>query len=320
MTSLKGQDRVVNLLRNYVKSGKIPHAYLFLGPEGVGKSSTAKFFAKLLNCQSDSQEACGRCAACKKIEDNIHPDVRWIGVDESSSIKIAHIRGLEKEIYLKPYEAKRKVFIIPDAQFLTEEAANCLLKTLEEPPGSSIIILTSVSLQLVFKTISSRCQRILFSTIDSHRLDSILQKDYNVDSKTGSYLASFFEGRIGRAIAKSENKSILDEKNDIIDSFLSGNMKEGVFSSRYREKDNIKEDLNIIISWLRDIILLKAGVTQENIVHADRVRDLQELKDKFSTKELTSVIDSVLDIYGLLDKNLKEQIFLEYLKEKLWKK
>ncbi|MFC1704393.1 DNA polymerase III subunit delta', partial [Candidatus Omnitrophota bacterium] len=197
--TIEGQKRTIDLLSRYVSTGIVPHAYLFIGPDGVGKSETAKFFTKLLNCDSAQASPCNQCLSCKKIENYNHPDINWIEKDAAGSIKIEAMRTLEKEIYFKPYEGKRRIFIIQEAHTLTEEAANCLLKTLEEPPGNNILILTTISLELIFKTIASRCQKIFFSTLRIDTLKDILKNNYHVDSTVCHYAAHFSEGRIGRA-------------------------------------------------------------------------------------------------------------------------
>ena len=160
-SDIKGQDTAVSSLKNAIRNNRLAHAYIFAGPEGCGRSLLARNFAKVLNCEKEKDDACDSCASCKKINKDVHPDVKWLNKDgKSSQIKIDQIRRLEKQIALKPYEAKYKVFIIKDASFMTVEAANSFLKTLEEPPPNSVLILIAERPRDLFATIVSRCQLI----------------------------------------------------------------------------------------------------------------------------------------------------------------
>ncbi|MBI5788339.1 MAG: DNA polymerase III subunit delta' [Candidatus Schekmanbacteria bacterium] len=157
---IKGQNRVVKILCRALAQKRLPHAYLFYGIEGVGKKLTALHLAKVVNCRQQTEEPCGICPACHKVDKAIHPDVILIQPEEGESIKIEQIRRLQEEIAYKPFEGYFKVWIIDQADKMTQQAANCLLKTLEEPPASSLIILLAVQEESLLPTIISRCQTL----------------------------------------------------------------------------------------------------------------------------------------------------------------
>ena len=133
-----GQDRVLDFIKSSIENSRLANSYLFIGPEGVGKTLVAKEFAKTLNCEKNRLNPCDICSSCLKIEKQIHPDIHWIEKDDSGFIKIDQIRNLEKDISLKPFEARKKFFIIKEANCMTAEASNALLKTLEQPPADSV--------------------------------------------------------------------------------------------------------------------------------------------------------------------------------------
>ncbi|MBL7070801.1 MAG: DNA polymerase III subunit delta' [Candidatus Omnitrophica bacterium] len=157
----EAEERAVSSLKRAIESGKLAHAYIFAGVEGCGKSLLAVDFAKAVNCQDKENAPCGFCSSCRRIDSDSHPDVRWIRkADDSSEIKIGQIRELESQIILKPYEGRYKVFIIADAGLMNAEASNSFLKTLEEPPENSLILLIAKSPGDLLPTVVSRCQII----------------------------------------------------------------------------------------------------------------------------------------------------------------
>lgn len=162
---VKGQDRAISFLKNAISGGKVSHAYIFLGPSGVGKRPAALNFAKALNCFSESGERpCDACASCRKTDNGNHPDIMLLKPEKGvASFKIEKIRELIGQICLKPYEGRKKVYIIDEASSLTREATAALLKTLEEPPSDSVLIMLFESLQYVPRTILSRSQIVRFS-------------------------------------------------------------------------------------------------------------------------------------------------------------
>ena len=171
-----GQERVLAILSNTIKSNKIAHAYIFAGNNSVGKKKTAVEFAKILNClESTGNISCENCRNCKKIQNNIHPEIK-IYNSENKNISIDEIKSIQKDIQYKNVESKYRFIIIENADKFTQEAANCFLKTLEEPPVSTIIILLVNSVSSLLKTIISRCQIIKFKELTNDEKIMILQK------------------------------------------------------------------------------------------------------------------------------------------------
>ena len=243
MQEIKGQQKTKEILFRALESGRLTGSLLFVGPEGVGKGLMAKYLAQSVNCLNSDNGACGKCSSCLKIEKMSHLDVYCFEKDadgmvkvngqeihlssdgqegrKSSAIKIKHVRFLEERIQVRTYEGRKKVFIIIEAQHLTPEAGNALLKTLEEPPGDSLIILTSGHAEQLLPTILSRCQKVRFNPLGPEALEEILRKDYKFDEKLSHFLAYFSQGRLGKAIEFSRS-DILREKNDFLDNFTNG--------------------------------------------------------------------------------------------------
>ena len=216
-STIKGQDNPVSILQSYLERNRLAGGYLFTGPEGVGKKLTAKILAKTLNCQEGGLDSCDRCPSCLKIEKDQHPDVHLIESD-GQEIKIESIRQLQREISFRPYEGKKKVFIIDKAHTLNPESSNALLKILEEPPKDSVIILVTDKPNLLFKTIISRCKAIKFPALKRSELKGVLKLEHGFSDEMAHFLAYYSEGRIGYAL-RLKDSGILCQKNAVIDIF-----------------------------------------------------------------------------------------------------
>ncbi len=196
-----GHEKTFQYLDRLVESNKIPHAMIFTGPQGIGKKLVAKFFVQKLFCL-EKEKPCEKCSSCLKLEKLEHPDLFWIE-PESDHIKIELIRNLKKSLSLAPFESSYKVAVLVDAHHLNLAASNALLKTLEEPPPNTLIILISSLPHFFLKTILSRCQKVYFSPLNSSETEEVLKlhgKKYFFDSK----LIEAVEGSPGLALSFSE--------------------------------------------------------------------------------------------------------------------
>ena len=257
-----GNEEVKKYIRKNLEQNNILHSYLFLGTEGIGKLLFAKEFAKYILCLENKTESCN-CKSCICYEGNNHPDFSVIN-EEGETIKIEYIRALVEKVIEKPIVSNRKVYIINDADKMTDEAQNCLLKTLEEPPEFITIILISSNENALFNTIKSRCMKVKFNNIPNKDL-----YDYSINvigyDNISENLLNTFEGSIGKAIKLKENKeeylnidNLLEDmkKEDIISIMLSANFlytKERIFEfleyfnvSLYSKSKEDKRYLNCI--------------------------------------------------------------------------
>jgi len=323
-----GQDKAITILKEHIKHARLASAYLFSGPQGVGKKMAAKTLSKVLNCQNESLDPCDGCPSCLKIDKNQHPDVFVIDAatpidsdrsdsGDSNAIKINHIRQLQRSIALRPYEGKSKVFIIDDAHNLTAEASNALLKILEEPPRNSLIILISAKPNLLFKTIISRCRVLKFHPMGRAELERILRNNYSLNSDLAHFLAYFCEGKIGQAI-KLKDTDILLDKNKVIDNFviLRNFRPEGLL---VKNRDTLRDYLNILATWFRDIYLVKTGVMHSELINADRRPELLKLMQRFSFSELDEIFRVISSSVLRLEENVNVKLMISNLRMELWR-
>jgi DNA polymerase-3 subunit delta' len=310
---IKGQDKPIERLIKYISEGCLPQAFIFVGPEGVGKSLVAKILAKAVNCLNLKNDSCDGCLSCVKIEKQGHPDVHILDYADSE-IKIEYIRQLQQDINLKPYEAKKKVFIINNAHNLNPESSNAFLKTLEEPPASSLIILVTSKPSLLFKTVISRCQAIKFQPLKRADLKEILKESHCLDDKACHYLAYFSEGRMGLAL-RLNHAGILNEKNTIINEFMLSRQK----PSNNWTKENFKASLNILSGWFRDIYFLKTGMPAAELINLDRKDDLLKLVDRYSFSGLDRILGIISDTFLHIEQNVNIKLLVSNIKAELWK-
>jgi DNA polymerase-3 subunit delta' len=313
---IKGQDKPIEILKNALRSSSIAGAYLFVGQEAIGKQLVALNFAKSINCLSENDLPCDICPACLKIDKRQHPDVHFIAPLDSDAIKIEYIRDLKKDINLRPYEAKKKVFIINDAHNFTAEASNAILKILEEPPADSVIILITSKPALLFKTIVSRCQILKFYPLARARLKEILKKDYRLGDDPAHFLAYFSEGRIGNAL-RLKDADILREKNRIIDEFTIFNRPNFLEDLSIRDRQNLRSYLNILAAWFRDIYLIKTGMPHAELINLDRKDKLLNFMSRYTWLDLDEILNSISDSLSYLEQNINIRLLLHNLKAEL---
>jgi len=321
---IRGQDKPIRILREYIKHSSLGSSYLFTGPEGVGKNLTAKTLAKALNCQRGDSlviDACDGCASCLKIENNQHPDVHLVDSSAlfkaeaaaSELIKIDYIRQLQKDINLKPYEGRRKVFIVNNAHNLTAEAGNALLKILEEPPQDSLIILVSAKPALLFKTIISRCRIVKFYPLERAKLEEVLKKDYSLDDNLAHFLAYFSEGRVGCAL-RLKDADILRQKNKIIDEFGLSRKEAFLNGLSAQNRESLSSCLNILTAWFRDIYFIKIGMPYCELINFDRKDQLLRDMNRYALFDLEEILKSISDSLFYLNQNVNIKLLLSNLK------
>jgi DNA polymerase-3 subunit delta' len=273
---LLGQEKAKSLLRRALQKERLGHAYLFKGPVGTGKKRAATCFAALLNClQPTADDACGRCPSCLKIAGGSHPDFLVIAA-EGATIKINQIRELKKILGYPPFEASRRVVLLADIQHMGREAANSLLKTLEEPPSHTILLLTVDEANDTLATILSRCQTIPIAPLVESELVPALQKMHaDLDRDTVGTVAALAEGSLGRA-GKFLEQGLISFRLELVENLtnLQPDTPETARAVlRLAEKTaELKEELpqllELLALWLRDLLLVTIGCP-ERIINRD---------------------------------------------------
>lgn len=303
-------------------TGHLAHAYLLIGPKGVGKSEIALEITALLFCETKGNEKespCGVCPSCVKMRSSHHPDFQVIEALDGETIKIEQIRELLNRVALRPFWAAKKVFVIKNIEQLTSEAANALLKTLEEPTSSTLLLLTTSVFSKVLDTIKSRCHWIYFHPLSQRHLQESLMRSQELDASKAQ-VVSFLAGGSLRKASGLLTKGGLDRRDEVIDRFIFALEKESFLKKIIGEKERMREFLDILLSWIRDAFFLKAGMGKRFLGHVDRLDDLNRFHAQLSFEQLVALNREVVKTYALLMENFNMKIPFMILKEKLWVK
>jgi DNA polymerase-3 subunit delta' len=291
---LLDHEKPKSLLLEAAANNKLGHAYLFRGPDGVGKKRAALTLAAALNCTSPvKHDACGRCVSCRKYGSGSHPDLLLISPD-GAAIKIGQVRELKHKLAFSPLEAKIRVIILEDVHTMRREAANSLLKTLEEPAPGNLLILTADHAGDILPTILSRCQLIPFGPLDHNNLARVLMQETEMPESRALALAAVAEGSLGRArLLLDEN--ILALRQELVEHLLTTekNPAETIplvlrLSDKCAAlKENIHELLALLRLWYRDLVLIAAGTAPEvSAANKDLASFMETVKGRWSLVQL----------------------------------
>ena len=294
-SAVRGHDSQKEFLANSVARNRVAHAYLFCGPEGVGKKLVALGFAKLLNCAEPGKDGgdCG-CLSCSKTERGLNPDVHLFEYPDEKTIKVGHVRGdIENVVHLSPYENPYKVFIIDGAERMNSNAQNAFLKTLEEPPGNSVIILVTPLPDLLIPTIRSRCQAVVFQPLAEEDVRRFLESEKPEEENPG-LVSRISGGSIGKALSTDEDYIRKRTEYLLCAANVDARRPLTLFDSVEKMRKEIKRGgpgelgtvFDVLSSWIRDSIVLKTCGAGGKITNADMSERIGEYAEKREIGEL----------------------------------
>lgn len=324
-SALTEQQDVAGRLQRSLQYGRLAHAYLLVGPRGSGKEAVARTLAQALNCEQQNHDACGRCASCQLIAKDKHPDIHWLlPKSKGRRIKVDQIREFENSIRLRPGMARLKVGIVRDADCLTEEAANAFLKTLEEPPARTIIILLSGEPQRLLPTILSRCLRMTLgrtTQANSAYRPRVLPLLIEFAGQQRPGVATVYRLHAGLVKLLDQVKAEVEQRltaeaeaNDPGDLEPEAQEKlEEEFEARTKgeliaAREEILEEL---YTWFSDVLLCVAGAPPELLEHPDQLPVLQKTAAGLTHVQAERQLDAITQIRDALARNIVEAFALE---------
>jgi len=368
-----GNQQPIHVLKRAIETKRIPHAYLFVGPANIGKTLIATEFAKAVNCQaqrlfddcSDPAEPCDNCPACSRIDQGTFPDVHYYQptakvqatgdeggenvLIEGSMINTEQIGRLITEANLKATHGRRKVFIISSAEAMNTTSANRLLKTLEEPPGDTTLILTTQNLSSLLPTIISRCQLLSFRPVPLHDAEAALVERYpEINPGTLRSIVALSGGRIGWAIRLLKFPEVLSLRSDLLDLAATFGGRDWFESMRIGEqfietaedwwlatedpafaekalkasrdrvlRTRINDILDVLLSWHRDLYLLAGGGDPALLVNGDRQEQISAIANQRNPRKLARACNDIEEIRKQLRGNANLRLAMEVLAAKL---
>jgi DNA polymerase-3 subunit delta' len=303
------------------------HAYLFTGPAHVGKSTLALQLAQAVNCIGDGPP-CNQCISCQRIRDYQHADVRFVGIGDQSSdggpstvIGIDVVRDIIPASYLLPYEGKSRVFIFEHSESLSFEAANAILKVLEEPPSKVFFILLAEDASLLPVTVRSRCSHMELRPLPIQKMADILVTDFGVSNDQALNLARLSRGCVGWAIEAVKNPEVmaslhqrLERIADVIESGMETrfNYASDVARQMQQQRSTGREEMRYWLRWLRDVLLMQHGRAQE-IVNVNWRLTLERQAVGLSADQVIYSLHQITNTLDLLELNANPRLVLESL-------
>jgi DNA polymerase-3 subunit delta' len=326
MWQVIGQGRAVSLLEQSLKAGTLAHAYLMVGPQHVGKMTLAIKLAQALNCEAD-EKPCLKCAPCKRIKAGIHADVIVVGLaqneDEAEArlISIDQIKEIQHSASLPPFEGKHKVFIIDGAELLSVEAANCLLKTLEEPEARVTFVLLTTNDRLLLPTVVSRCQRLELTPLPIKEEVEALVESKKIEEERARLLAGLSHGCPGWALDAAGDDNILKHRNDEVDRLVEVIKDDyegrfdyaGQLAARFTQnRGAIYETLERWLDYWHDLLLVKLG-SVDTMTNIDRKQELIEMAGGYRLTQIKDFIEGIRRTAEQLRQNVNVRLALEVL-------
>ncbi len=334
-TDIIGQKDVIKALKNSIRNNKVSHAYIFEGEEGIGKKTVASAFATVLSCENIKDytnnatnkikgniDACGQCNSCIKAIRNNHSDIKFIE-SEKQSIGVDLIREVKKDLYIKPYQSTKKIYIITKAEKLTMQAQNALLDILEDPPNYGVIILNTINPSLLLQTILSRGIIIKFKKHPYIEVETFLKEQYPNQKDNIHFLTMYSGGNIGKAIEFSQSKEIMKSREETIHLFTKMIKNSEIYAinltNYFNENKNaINYLLNFIFLWLRDILIMKKTQKDDIIINID-MKDMIKIQSKeLSARAICNMMDIIINTQKRLDINSNYSLTIETMLIQCW--
>jgi DNA polymerase-3 subunit delta' len=320
-----GQPEALALFKHSLQAGSLAHAYLIVGAPHIGKMTLALDVARAVNCQGE-ELPCGQCPSCKRIIEGKHTDIRIISLNSSKEagdtkarveISIDDIRELQHDASLPPFEGKYKVFIIDGAEYLSTEAANCLLKTIEEPPPQVIILLLTTEESRLLPTVVSRCQRLELKPLPVSEIEKMLIESHGIDNVKAGLLARLSHGRLGWAVTVSLDDSYLEQRNQRLTEMIY--LLTATWDERFNyaarlanERKSAEETIRLWLGWWRDLMLTKCDCEQA-VINIDYVPVFEKWSEAISLSEAKDFIDCLQSSLNQIALNANLRLVYEIL-------
>ena len=314
-----GHKDILKYISSAVENNRVSHAYILNGERGSGKRMLANLFAMTLLCETGDNEPCGKCHSCKQAESGNHPDIIRVTHEKPNSISVDDIRTqVNNTVDIKPYQGPYKVYIIPQADMMTPQAQNAILKTIEEPPSYAVFLLLTENAETLLPTINSRCVMLKLRNIKDTLIRKYLMENLEIPDYKADMCTAFAQGNMGRAImlANSDHfNEIREEAVQLLKHISEMELNEIVAAVKNISvyKLEITDYLDIIMIWYRDVLLYKATKEIDKVVFKDQLQSIKEQARKSSYEGIELILESLEKAKARLKANVNFDLVMELL-------
>ena len=314
-----GHRDIIQYIKDAVGQNKVSHAYILNGQRGSGKKMLAKLFAMTLQCESGEAEPCGECRSCIQANNGNQPDIITVKHEKPASISVDDVRTqINGDIMIKPYSSPYKVYIVPEADLMTVQAQNAILKTIEEPPEYAVIFLLTENADSLLPTIRSRCDKIKLRNINDKLVKKYLMEQMQVPDYQADLCAAFAQGNIGRAIMLAKSEHFNEIKEDAIQLMKYIDEMElseivAAIKEINRYKLEVADYLDIMTIWYRDVLLYKATKDVGGLVFGDQLKYIKQKASKSSYEGLETILESIEKAKVRIKANVNFDLLMELM-------
>jgi DNA polymerase-3 subunit delta' len=317
--NLIGHEWAVDMLKKHVVNGTSRHAYLFAGPPGLGRRTLALRFAQALNCRTPIAAGipCGTCRDCKQIDSMQHPDLAVVQAEsEGGTLKVDQIRDTRRSLTLKPYMANYRVALFLRFQQANDNAANALLKTLEEAPSYAVLILTADNPEQLLPTIVSRCEVLRLRPLKIEEVQKELE-NRGMEIGQAKLIAHISGGRFGYALRLIGNESLLEKReqrlNDLLTLIPATRVEKFAYADKLaKDKESMRQAILIWLSYWRDV-MLRTAQAESPLVNVDRNMEIEDLADRMDLSSARRVVSGLENALEKMERNVNSRMLAEVL-------
>ena len=318
-SEIVGHEQIKEHMQAAIRDKKPFHAYLFQGEEGVGKEALARTFAAGLQCQSESADKpCKECVSCRQMESGNQPDVIWV-TREKASLGVDEIREqLCNTMDIKPFSSPYKIYLVPEAEKMTEAAQNALLKTIEEPPEYGIVILMTSNISALLPTIQSRCLTMEFRPLSTVVVESYVKEHCQVPDYQARASAAFAQGNLGKAMRYAKSEDFIERKDHIISLLRHVEQMDlsemlAVIKDLGTRKDEVRDYIDLMVLWYRDVLLFKATKDINQLLFQDEASYISRVASLLSYEKIEEILQEFEKAKVRLRANVNFDITMELM-------
>ena len=315
-----GRNDIIEYIENVVANDKVSHAYIFSGEKGSGKKMLANLFAMTLQCESKDEVApCDYCKPCSQIKNKNHPDVIYVTHEKPNTISVADIREqVVENISIKPYGSKYKIYIIPEAHLMNDQAQSALLKTIETPPEYAIIFLLTDNVEQILPTISSRCIMLKLRNVKDTLIKKYLMECMDVGEYQANICTAFAQGNIGKAVSLASSPHFAEIKEDAITLLVNLHDMDlpNVIDSVKKVtayKIDIGDFFDILMIWYRDVLIYKATKEVKGVVFKDQLESIKNQAVHSSYEGIGQILTALETAKARIRANVNFEVLMELL-------